>query len=598
MRITFITIVSLLTTLIALSQKNNTDRRFAGIDTTIESYLKEWHASGCAVAVVHRDKVIYSRGFGYKDFEKRLPVTENTVFAIGSCSKAFTSSLIGMLAQEGKLDFDKPVNQYLPEMQFYNDYLTNHITARDMMSHRTGLPRHDYSWYGSAVTRDSLVRRIKYLEPSAELRQRFQYNNMMFLAQGVIAEKLYNSKWETLVKTKIFDPLGMNSSNFSVTDLQKATDYTFGYREYKDSVIKTEFINIDPVGPAGSINSNVKDMSKWLITWIYGGKYLGKEILPASFVTQATSSQMVIGGGIPSKENPDVQFSNYGFGWFLSSYRGHYVVQHGGNIDGFSANTAFFPTDSIGIVVLVNQDRSPLPGLIRNLIADRVLNLPYRNWNKMQRDAIQRNIAAARLRGNVDSINKKHNTKPSHNLSDYAGTFFHLGYGSLTFMLKNDTLRIDETFAAGKMYLKHYHYDVFNLHSTDEDDRESEKTKISFLTGIKGDIEGFRIKLEPAVKDIEFVRLPPVIKLGKKELQVYTGDYDLNGTTIKIYLRGDSTLMALVPGQPDYELIPGKKDEFDIKVLPGYSLRFEYTAGAISAVSFVQPNGIFKAKKK
>jgi len=583
--------------IIAMSQ-NKPDKRFAGIDTTIERFLKEWHASGCAVAVVHKDKVIYSRGFGYKDYNKRLPVTENTVFAIGSCSKAFTSSLLGMLVQEGKLDLDRPVNQYLPDMQFYNDYLTNHLTARDMMSHRTGLPRHDYSWYGSSVSRDSLVKRLRYLEPSAELRQKWQYNNMMFLAQGVIAEKLYNSKWETLVKTKIFEPLGMNSSNFSVIDLQKGTDYTFGYREHKDSVIRMEYINIDPVGPAGSINSNVKDMAQWLITWIQGGKYKNKEVLPASYVAQATSSQMAIGGGIPSKENPDVQFSNYGFGWFLSSYRSHYMVQHGGNINGFSANTSFFPSDSIGIVVLVNQNGSPLPSLIRNTIADKILNLPYRNWNKMQREAVEKNKAAAKLKGNADSANKKPNTRPSHNLSDYAGIYHHPGYGAIKIVVQKDTLRIDESFSAGKLYLTQYHYDVFNLRSTDDDDDGTETTKINFLTGNKGDIDGFRIRLEPTIRDIEFQRLPPVIKMTKNELQQYTGEYDLNGMPVKIYLRGDSTLMALVQGQPDYELIATKKDEFNIKVLQGYTIKFDYAEGIITGLSFLQPNGIFKAKKK
>ncbi|HYE53475.1 MAG TPA: serine hydrolase domain-containing protein, partial [Chitinophagaceae bacterium] len=305
--------------LICATTFGQADKRLQGIDTFVNRVLKDWHAAGCAVAVVEKNKIIFAKGFGYKDYEKKIPATENTQFAIGSCSKAFTASLLGMLVKDGKLDLDKPVSNYLPELKFYNEFLTDHVTARDMMCHRTGLPRHDYSWYGADVPRDSLLYRIRFLEPSFSLRERWQYNNFMFLAQGVLAEKLYGRKWEELVRSKIFEPLGMNRSNFSVMDMQKDSDFTFGYREQKDSVVRMEYLNIDPIGPAGSINSTVKDMANWVITWINGGKFNGKEILPASYVNQAMSAQMVVGAALPSKDIPDVHMSSYGLGWIVSS---------------------------------------------------------------------------------------------------------------------------------------------------------------------------------------------------------------------------------------------------------------------------------------
>src|SRR6185436_11887011 len=166
-----------------------------------------------------------------------------------------------------------------------------------------------------------------------------------------------NRKWEQLIKEKFFDSLGMNNSNFSVKDMERSNDAALGYYVKKDSIIdKLDYYNIDAMGPAGSINSNVTEMSNWVITWINGGKFNGKQILPPQYVNQAMSSQMVAAGALPDKENPDIHLANYGFGWLLSSYRGHYRVQHGGNIDGFSANVTFYPSDSIGIVVLVNQN--------------------------------------------------------------------------------------------------------------------------------------------------------------------------------------------------------------------------------------------------
>jgi len=586
--------------LLQTSHAQSVDKRLAGIDTFITRILKEWHAAGCAVAVVDKNKVILAKGFGYKDYAQKSPVTENTLFAIGSCSKAFTSSLLGMLVKEGRLDLDKPVRDYLPELKFYNEYLTDHVTARDMMCHRTGLPRHDYSWYGSKTTRDSLIYRIRFLEPNAELRQRWQYNNFMFLVQGVLAEKLYGRKWEALVKEKIFDPLGMNSSDFSVNDLQKNSDFSYGYREHKDSVLKMDYMNIDPIGPAGSINSSARDMSKWLMTWINGGKYEGKEIIPASYVAQAISSQMAIGPAVPTKEVPDVSFSNYGLGWSLVSYRAHYRVEHGGNIDGFSASTCFFPMDSIGIVVLTNQNGSAVPGIIRNAIIDRMLSLPYRDWNKLQKDAVEKNKEAAKLRQNTDSINRKLNTKPSHALVDYSGLYDNPGYGKMQIVLRNDTLFLEYNNTDGKAFLQHYHYDIFNVRSTDAtDDDQNDATKIRFITNNKGDIGSLEAPLEPAVKDIVFTRTPPPMKLNKSQLQQYVGDYELNGVTVKVYVKADSVLMVLVPGQPDYELVPTKKDEFDIKVVPGYSVKFEVNEkNEVLSLSFIQPNGIFKATKK
>jgi hypothetical protein len=340
-------------------------------------------------------------------------------------------------------------------------------------------------------------------------------------------------------------------------------------------------------------------MSKWLITWINGGKYEGKEIIPASFVAQAISSQMAIGSALPSKEVPDVSFSDYGFAWTLLNYRSHYRVEHGGNIDGFSASTCFFPMDSVGIVVLTNQNGSIVPGIIRNTIIDKVLGLSYRDWNKLQKDAVEKNKQAAKLRQNTDSLNRKANTKPSHALSDYTGFYENPGYGRMQVLLKHDTLYVEFNSSNGKTYLQHYHYDIFNVRSTDDDDTSGDATKIRFITNNKGEIGSIEAALEPAVKDIVFTKLLPAIKVEKSDLQKYLGEYELNGTVIKFYIKGDNTLMVLVPGQPDYELVPTKKDEFDLKGVPGFSCKFNMDEkNEPISVSFIQPNGTFTAKKK
>jgi CubicO group peptidase (beta-lactamase class C family) len=581
------------------TQAQTTDKRLAGLDTFINRTLKEWHAAGVTIAVVEKNKVLLAKGYGYKDYENKTPVTENTLFAIGSCTKAFTSSLLAFPMKDGKLDLDKPVNHYLPELRFIKDELTNSITTRDMMCHRTGMPRHDLAWYSSKTRRDSLLYIIRYFEPSAPLRQRWQYNNFMFLAQGSLAEKLSGQSWEALIKEKIFTPLGMNASNTSMNDHQKAPDFSLGYREEDGKVIKMKFMNIDAIGPAGSINSNAKDMANWVMIWINGGKFNGKEILPAAYCNEAISSQMVINGRLPSKEQPDVYLNNYGFAWFLSSYRGHYRVEHGGNIDGFSSNTSFFPSDSIGVFVSVNQNGSPLPNIIRNTIIDRLLGLKFRDWHGMQKEAADKAKAAAKEQLKKDSTQQKKGTRPSHSLVDYTGTFKNDGYGAITIFQDKDTLK--GSYNGLYFKIKHYHYDYFNFSfAADEADIDEENAmKGLFTINVKGEIEALKLPLESSVDEIVFKKEVVSIDVKKEDLEKLVGEYELSGTTIKISIKGEKTLMMFVPGQPEYELVPVKENIFNLKIASGFSVRFEKDdKGNVIALYSIQPNGTFKAIRK
>lgn len=603
MRISFLLLLLLFAGLsFAQKKKNPADKRFAGLDTTFARVLKEWHAAGFAVAVVEKNKVVYANGFGYRDVEKKLPVTANTVFAIGSCTKAFTASLIGWLTKDNQVDLDKPVRNYIPELKFYNDEMTDHITLRDMMCHRTGLPRHDFSWYFfPSGSRDSLLQRIQYMEPTAGLREKWQYNNFMFMLQGLLVEKLTHQSWEQNIQQRFFQPLGMSSSDLSIDELVKTNEPAIGYGLKNDSLIKQlDYYPIKAMGPAGSINSSVNDMAKWVITWINGGKYDGKEIIPASYVSEAMSSQMVIAGGLPSKEKPDLHFANYGFGWFLSSYRGHYRVEHGGNIDGFSASTCFFPTDSIGIIVLCNQNGSAVPGVVRNILADRMLNLKYFDWQTDLKTATDKAMAVAREAEKNATATLASGTKPSHELKDYQGLYGNKGYGVFEVAWQRDSLFA--IMGSHTYWLRHHHYDVFEpIEKSLKDgvDTTQRGELIQFNMNMAGDIVTASVPLEPSLKPIEFTKTPKAKELSKEELQKYVGEYDLSNVTIKVFIKGEKTLYLLVPGQPEYELVPVEKDKFAIKILNGFTVQFHTNdAGEVTELLSIQPNGTFKAIRK
>lgn len=590
----------------SFAQKKTTIKNdpLADLDTAFQRVLKDRKAVGFAVAVVSKNNIIYSKGFGYRNLESKQPVTPNTLFAIGSCTKAFTSSLMGLLQAEDKLDFDKPVRNYIPELSFFNEDLNNHVTLRDMMTHRTGLPRHDFSWYlFNTSSRDSLLQRVKYQEPTTALRQSWQYNNFMFLAQGVIAEKLYKKSWEESIKEKIFVPLKMQHSNLAIKDWKAQPDIATGYRVQGDSLIrKMEYYNINGMGPAGSINSSVTDMANWVQTWINGGKFNGKQVLPASYIKDAMSSQMVIGAGFPDKEVPDAHLSNYGFGWVISSYRGHYRVEHGGNIDGFSASTSFFPSDSIGIIVLTNQNGSAVTGIVRNMIADRLFGLKKVNWNGRVNEVEARAKKAEKEAGDVSDNGQKKGTKPSHPIADYEGLFNHPGYGTIDMELHNDSLMM--LTPQGVAWLRHYHYDVFEMIGIENDGTidtaGKNNTKLQFHMSPSGEINAVSIGLQPGLDDIKFERKPKEKKIDADELKKYVGEYELvPGVVAKFYTKEGKTLYAFIEGQPEYELVSTGKNKFALKILNGYSVEFEENEkGEIISASFVQPDGTFKAKRK
>lgn len=581
----------------AISQKKDT--RLANIDALLEKVRTEWGTPGFAVAVVEKDKIIYSSGFGYKDQEQESSVTPNTLFAIGSSSKAFTSAILGILREDKKIDFDERPAKYIPELRFAEPYMNEQIILKDLMAHRTGLPRHDLSWYlFPSDSDDELIKRIGFQEPFTGLRQQWYYNNWMFFLQGQIAKRITGKTWEENVQTMFFDKLEMARSNFKALELPKDSDFSFGYRTDGEGLsTKMDYYDIAAMSPAGAINSSVNEMSNWLITWINGGKFKDEQIIPASYVSEAMSAQMVVSAGTPSKEHPDAHFANYGYGWFLSSYRGHYRVEHGGNIDGFSASASFFPTDSLGIVVLANQNGSQVPGIVRNMIADRMLNLNPQDWSG---EGLKRVAEAKALqekaKKEADST-KISTTKPSHVLAEYTGSYENQGYGKLELDLVSDTLRVKTSLYDG--VLLHEHYDIFNLHLIYQGEIKMDNPiKVSFQTAINGDISGLETQVEAALDPIEFKRTPKILDISAEDLTKYEGNYLLMGVQeVKIYVK-DGKLYAFVPGQPEYEQIPVGNNEFNFKTLEGFKIKFEEKEGEIIAVNFIQPNGTFRGERK
>jgi CubicO group peptidase (beta-lactamase class C family) len=565
----------------------------------VPKILETWKVPGLALAVIRDGKVVLTEGYGYRDLEKKVPVNADTLFAIGSSSKAFTTAALGILVDEGKLDWDKPVRTWMPDFKLHDPFATERMTPRDLVSHRSGLPRHDLMWYGTTATRADLVARLADLEPNVDFRSHWQYQNLMFMTAGSLVERVSGKSWEDFVRERLFTPLGMTASDLSVTQMETVENRSFGYREKPEEegggIEPIPYRNIDAIGPAGAINSNAVDMAKWVQFQLGDGTWEGKPILARSTLDELHRPVILldgVGGGVALSlfADEDLPFIMYALGWFVQPYRGHLVVHHGGNIDGFAAFVTMLPKERDGVVVLTNLNGTVAPYILANHINDRLLGLSEKDWNgtfKARRDESRK--AAKEAEAAVDEGRKK-GTKPAHALDDYAGVYTHPSYGDLRIERLGKSLAVSFN-ALQKTPLEHWHYETWNV-----TEGEGEGTKINFQTNVQGDVDRLSLPLEPAVAAIVFTRKPP--ELTAEQLRRFEGQYELPGAVVTVALQAGNRLTVTVPGQPTYELLPYRANELKLKGLTGYSLRFEEENGVVTAASFVQPNGTFRAKKK
>jgi CubicO group peptidase (beta-lactamase class C family) len=393
-------------------------RPLEGFDELVGRALRELAHPGVAIAVVRGDSVVYARGFGVRRLGDPAPVDERTLFAIGSASKAFTGLAMAMLVDEGKVAWDAPVTDYLPDLVLSDPYVTRQLTIRDALTHRSGLARTDLVWISGQFDADELLRRLRFV-PVTGFRSQYGYQNLMYLAAGkVVAKASGLASWNAFVEQRIFAPLGMGASSTSVRALAGQANVARPHAVIDDTLRAVPFRDADVVGPAGSINSNAVDMARWLRFQLGDGKpLLSGRALAETRTPQFTLRRTARPGG------REGHFSAYGAGWFLEDYHGRFVVHHGGNIDGMTSLVAFLPDERVGVAVLTNMNGSPLPTALVYTVFDRFLGRPPRDRVAELVEARTRAAArAAEAEARLESERAK-GTSPSLALARYAGVY-------------------------------------------------------------------------------------------------------------------------------------------------------------------------------
>jgi CubicO group peptidase (beta-lactamase class C family) len=351
---------------VASAQEPTRDERLRFLEEQLEEKRIELHIPGFAISVVQGDQMIWARGFGLADVEKERAVAPDTLFAIGSATKAFTATLVGVLVDEHLLEWDAPITDYLPDFRLAirTDDEKAVVCLRDLLAHRTGFSRGDLLWAGGRADAATILATIVHAEPWAAFRKEFHYNNVMYLAAGETAAKVTKKPWATLMKERLFTPLGMKDTNVSVAESKKDPRLALGYEWDKDTqrFDHKPMRTLDVIGPAGAINSNVVDMAQWLRFQLGRGEFEGKRLISDEAHRETWTKQ----NGITANDG-------YGMGWMLHTWKGQPVVEHGGNIDGFGAHVAMLPDSDLGYVLLTNVTATPLQNGSMELVWNAML---------------------------------------------------------------------------------------------------------------------------------------------------------------------------------------------------------------------------------
>jgi CubicO group peptidase (beta-lactamase class C family) len=537
--------------------------RLAEIEQAIEGKRKEYHIPGVALVIVLDDKVIYMKGLGLKDVERNLPVTPDTLFAIGSSTKAFTAMVAAMSADEGKLALDDSPKKFLSYFKLLDPEADAKITIRDLLSHRSGLDRTDLSMVSGSLNREELIRVAGMAKPTAKLGEKFLYQNVMFTAAGEAVAKAQQTTWDRIIADRIFKPLGMKASNTTVAATMKAPDYALGYT-YNTETKETRRVpmrEIIPAAPAGAINSNARDMAEWLRLMLGEGVFEGKHLVSSKNFKELVSVQNKIAGNF-----------TYGLGWFLREWNGHKVVEHGGNIDGFNAEVAMMPDQKLGFVLLTNISASPLGSDAMNIVWSKIVGKPEPNT-----------ISSAPAGDPQREVGKYLMAEAAVNfeIAMKDGKLWLTVPGQPEYALEN---------VGGRRYKLANAPDGFFVTFRPVKEREAETEM--FLEQPQGNLVLARVKAEPTAKSGDGSRATTY----NGPLKDLVGSYEMkNGPTIEITVK-DEKVVLVAPGQPPFPLVEKEKDRLSSPNLPdSYSVAVKRDAtGKVSSIVMKQPEGEFE----
>jgi CubicO group peptidase (beta-lactamase class C family) len=507
-----ITIVLFSSTLSTPAQSSKTAPPAAApndLDEVASRVLKEFEVPGLAIAIVKDGKVVLAKGYGVRKLGEPAPVDDNTLFGIASNTKAFTAAALAMLVDEGKITWDDPVIKHLPSFQLYDPYVTREMTIRDLLTHRSGLGlgAGDLLWWPpSDYSRDEIIRRFRYVKPATSFRSRYAYDNVLYMVAGQVLSAVAGKSWDDFIKERIFNVLGMTTSNTTVAALTSSRNAAAPHAKVEGKLKTITPLALENVGPAGAINSSVAEMSKWLIAQLNRGQIdEGRRLFSERQSREMWSAQTITPQGDPPPHLSALRanFSAYGLGWGLTEYRGLKTVSHTGGLMGCVSRVTLVPDLNLGVVILTNQQSGGAFQALTYRILDHYMSAPATDWIAAFKKSEEMGLARAAEVEKQQASKRVTDSKPSLPLSKYAGRYTDAWYGDVTIAMESDklVLRFGHTpLLVGD--LEHWQHDTFVARWRDRSlDADA---FVYFTLKPDGSIEQFRMAAVSPLTDFSF----------------------------------------------------------------------------------------------
>jgi CubicO group peptidase (beta-lactamase class C family) len=473
------------------------DPKITELDAYVAKAVRDWQAPGLAIAVVKDGKVVFEKGYGLREVSKPAAFDTSTVSAIASTTKAMTAVAMGILVDEGKVNWDDPVTRYLPSFQLYDPYATREVTVRDLLTHRAGLGNADYLWAVSDLPADEMITKLRLIKPAYSIRSSFIYQNVMYIAAGQVIANVSGMPWAKFVQTRIFDPLGMRNTYPNASKVPAGANAAVPHWRFgNDTIVAIRRDQSQAIGPAGDVWSSVADMSKWMMFLLDSARVNGKRLLKPETYAELFTPQVMVP---PDEFYPTMQltrphWTTYGLGWFQHDYQGRMLDFHTGSLSGMVAIIGLIPDERFGVYILANRDHVEVRHALMYKAIDIFVGNPSRDWSTELLALYNKRRAAGDSANAANDAKRIKGTKPSLALSKYAGAYEDPLLGRVVVTENGGRLRID----AGHILkgdLEHWQYNQFRARY---DDRWLGTDQITFTIGdgiaTALDIAGFSLR--------------------------------------------------------------------------------------------------------
>jgi CubicO group peptidase (beta-lactamase class C family) len=398
----------------------------------INRALTNWRIPGAAVCIVKDNKVVWMKGYGVKEIGLTEKVDENTLFMIGSNTKAFTATALAMLQAQGKLSLDDKITRYIPTFKLDNAPAGDMVTIRDLLCHRIGFQtfQGDFTFYNTNLSREDIIAKMSLVKATYPFRTKWGYTNSAFLTAGQVIPAVTSRSWEAYLKDYIFAPLGMGNTIALTKNMPKVINRTVPHTFVDGRLQAIPYCQIDGLAPAGGISSSINDLSKWVMCLLNNGKVGNRQVIPAAAIEATREPQDIVGEA--TYLNGEKQYELYGLGWFLTSYAGHPIVMHTGGVNGYVSSVTLVPDQHLGIIVLTNTDKNGFFEALKWDVMDAYFKEPYHNYNDfyLKDFKADEDAGTALDRKRHDTIAMNH--PASIPLTSYAGKYHNELYGDMT----------------------------------------------------------------------------------------------------------------------------------------------------------------------